>query len=179
MGTSASGAHEETSAALLRFNLGGVAPSSVASAILQLRVVAAGGNPRNAMTVLGLKAGAWDEGTVTWASAPNLAPLSSGANISSIGQNFLDWASPAEPDIAGHLSTAPGEFNSTLRVDVTDYIRSGAGSSFLLARLFRQNPSGSGTGAIAGDSLAGSRVVFGSREAADAGAQPSLMLLVQ
>ena len=179
MGTSATSVHEETSAALLRFNLGSIAPSSVASAILQLRVVAAGGNPHNVMTVLGLKAGAWDEGTVTWASTPNLAALSSGSNISSIGQNFLDWDSPAEPDIAGHLSTMPGEFNSTLRLDVTDYIRSGSGSSFLLARLFRQNPSGSGTGSIAGDSLAGSRVVFGSKEAADASAHPSLMLLVQ
>ena len=175
VGTSPTSNHANTAIALFQFQL----PASVAgltTALLQLTLASV---PASSMVniVLSPNCGpsqTWFEGSVTWSSASFivLSNFSSGLStaITSVSQNFVKM-DPAEVTITGHLSAGvTGDAAGTLKsVDVTPFVASCAGSSyvtFAVVRRMRNSAyTGNTWGAIPADSLSNGAVAsFCSKE---------------
>jgi hypothetical protein len=107
----------------LRFPLGGLPAGEVRRAVVRVR----GRNVTDAASfichVYGINADTWNESTVTWNNAPNLA--ASEARVEEVGTTAFP---------VGHLSVAGTASDG--RVDVTEFVRAQAdgAASFVLAR---------------------------------------------
>ena len=102
----------------MKFDLGAIDAGAIDQAVLRVTGEDAL-SPNGVIThVYGIVDDAWDEDTITWNTAPNLAP--SVGVVDGIEDNFVtDIGASAE--IVGHL-TSSGE-ESILQLDVTDFVR--------------------------------------------------------
>ncbi len=146
-------------------------PSTTQKTLLSLTVDSVSGSASNTVMICGVinaSSVTWDATSASWNAMSNfsqsglqiLLPLASGTPITQITQNFVNWWSPRNVVIVGHLTGTYGQTNQQRQIDVTDYVNevvSGGGSgggqttlTFFMFRPFR-HPSymtgmGSGPG---------------------------------
>ena len=124
------------SVSFVKFDTSAIGGSLVERAVLQLSGENLGSDSHAIAHVYGLTNDDWDESTITWATAPNLA--SSEGVADSISDNFILGINDSA-EFVGHL-TADQNFQ-LLSVDVTDFLREHADQqvTFLIAREVRFN----------------------------------------
>jgi len=180
-----------TSAALLKFSVGGVDGSRVQLATLRLHVQSSGAVDSTVHVMHVGNSARWNQGTVSWKSAPYLKPLGDGTLVYRIHQNPVDWVDTLpRPRVAGHISVAAAtnttSADAAKTIDVTDSVRAWLSPpvtaydraaaeaappqnhsefALLLARLVRRNPTGQGDGATQPDPVGSNFVSFFSGEA--------------
>ncbi len=157
---------DQRSAALLRFDLGGVKAADVDLAVLELTGVYTGGNTSATAHVYGLAGDAWQESAVTWSKTPNLKATAGSAT--EIQHNFVAGVGTTA-EILGHLTV--DKKGGTRPVVVTDFVRAQADgeATFMLARVVR----------FPGDVDDKGGLVFTSRETKTAGPPPALRLYLR
>ncbi len=129
------------SAVFVKFQLPPVNRTNIQLAVLTLNASSANGAATVQANVYGIADNAWSRDAITWSSAPNLAQgVAPGVNCTN---NYVvgvgDWINSStaanSAQLVGQLVAGPTQATKT--IDVTDFIRSAAGSnvSFLMARL--------------------------------------------
>ena len=118
----------------IKFNLGDTATAGVDQAVLRVFGENEGTDPTVIAHVYGVASDGWNESTITWTNAPNLA--SGVGAVNDIAHNFIE-------DVGG-TATVLGHFTGTqtareLMLDVTSFVKDHADSqvTFLIAREVR------------------------------------------
>lgn len=120
---------------LIKFNTGSLINSEVEQAILQVYGENQGSDSQVITHVYGLTNDNWNESTINWNNAPNLAD-SLGTALDDISENFIeDIGNSAH--IVGHLTGIAA--SRGLALDVTDFVRDHPDQqiTFLIAREVR------------------------------------------
>ena len=140
IGTTTTSTQNQTSVALVKFDLTGIDTSKLISAVLSFTQAAPlNSSSAQILSVLGINS-TWAEATATWDSAVaslGLSTLPDGSVVNSINTNFVNWNASAGSTpvaIVGHL-TAGASVNISL--DVVDYLLAGNDASFMLLRQYR------------------------------------------
>jgi hypothetical protein len=103
----------------IKFNTGALACAAVEQAVLQLWGQNDGSASQVIAHVYGLANDDWNESTITWNTAPNLAATTSTA-LDDISQNFVTGQG-ATAQIVGEVTGVAGA--RQLSIDVTDFVR--------------------------------------------------------
>lgn len=174
VGTSNTAAHETTSGSYIQF---ATPTGSSLRSILSLTVQAINGpalSTNMTVMVLGLRntPAGWTSAALTWnmladnstSTANILFPLASGNQLVNVSQNFLNWASSTDIQIAGHLTVTAASVNQQVMVDVSDYVNSvvstaGTTLNFFIYRPFRHPSYATAYGAIPADDLSGGTII--------------------
>lgn len=121
-------------ATFIQFDLGDVDVSDVNQAVLRVHGENLGSAAQVIAHVYGIVDDDWDESTIIWANAPNLA--ASVSNVSDIADNFIEEIGETATFV-GHLTGRKPA--SDMMLDVTDFLREHPDQkvSFLVAREVR------------------------------------------
>jgi hypothetical protein len=119
----------------IKFNTGSLANAAVEQAVLQLWGQNDGTASQVIAHVYGLTNDNWNESTITWNTAPNLAATTSTA-LSDISQNFVTGEGTTA-QIVGEVTGVAGA--RELSIDVTDFVRNHHDQqiTFMIAREVR------------------------------------------
>lgn len=119
----------------VKFNTGSLANAAVEQAVLQLWGQNDGTASQVIAHVYGLTNDNWNESSITWSTAPNLAATTSTA-LSDISQNFITGEGTTA-HIVGEVTGIAGA--RQLSIDVTDFVRNHPDQqiTFLIAREVR------------------------------------------
>lgn len=125
------------------------------------------GNKSTSMLVLGVKNPSFSltPASASWSSLSSLlSPLSSGASIVNISQNFINWSSSANLSVVGHIVASNQTNNQFESIDVTDYANQAASLGakelhFLIYRPFRHPSYRTSVGPIPADDLSSGSIV--------------------
>ncbi len=175
VGTSNTAAHESTSAAYIQFATpSGSSLRSILSLTVQ-GVIGQASTTNMTVLILGLRntSANWASASLTWntlavdSTGNNqniLFPLSSGTQLVNASQNFLNWASSTDIQIAGHITVIPSSVNQQVMADVSDYVNSvvstgGSTLNFLIYRPFRHPSYATAYGSIPADDLSGGSLI--------------------
>jgi hypothetical protein len=129
---------EARNVTFIKFDLGGLDSAHVDQAVLRVFGEDDGSDPLQHVIahVYGIVGDAWDESTITWDNAPNLA-ASTGA-VDSIDDNFVEGIETTA-SVLGHFTGTPTAREMLL--DVTSFVRDHADQqlTFMVAREVRFN----------------------------------------
>lgn len=119
----------------VKFNTGTIPASSIEQAILQVHGENAGSASQVIAHVYGLTNDAWNESTINWNNAPNLAD-SNGTALDDISENFIEGIG-ASANFVGHFTGLATERD--MAIDVTSFLRDHPDQevTFLIAREVR------------------------------------------
>ncbi len=119
----------------IKFNTGSLANSEVQQAVLQLWGQNDGSASQVIAHVYGLTSDNWNESSITWNTAPNLAATTSTA-LSTISQNFITGEGTTAHIVGELTGVATGR---QMSVDVSDFIREHPDQqiTFMIAREVR------------------------------------------
>jgi hypothetical protein len=166
-GTSNTAAHEQTSVALLKFNITNFETVSQKT-LLKVNIEQIVGNSSVTVMILGIvnptmtlnaAYASWNSLTNMSASGLNiLNVLTSGKPLANITDNFINWNSQSNITIVGHLTGTVGVVNQQRMVDVTDYVNNvikagGTTLTFFMYRPFRHPNYLTGNGNVTFDNL--------------------------
>ena len=164
-GTSNTASHEQTSVAVLKFNLTNFENTNQKT-LLSINIASILGNSSVTVIILGVLSPSVSltSASASWNffSSGNLNVLNalpSGTPLTNITQNFINWNSNANVSIVGHLTGTVGTANQQRMVDVTDYVNSvinagGTSVTFFMYRPFRHPNYLTGNGNVTVDNLA-------------------------
>jgi hypothetical protein len=168
-GTSNTTNHENTSVSLIRFSLNSSVNFNAKLTILKLNIQAINILSDVKLTILGVSNFTWNESEITWnklaASGPSiLRKLDSGQVIDSVSKNFIDWTSPSDLTIAGHVNASPDNQIQERMIDVSDHVAKMVGRNltnvtFLIYRPFRHPAYTTGYGSLRADDLSNGSLV--------------------
>ena len=102
----------------MKFDLGSVSTASIDQAILQVTAEDTLSSNGVVTHVYGIMDDSWDESTMTWFSAPNLA--NSFGTVDGIEDNFIEDVGTTA-HFLGHLTSSATE--EILRLDISDFLR--------------------------------------------------------
>jgi hypothetical protein len=119
----------------IKFNTGSISASTIDQAILQVHGQNAGSASQVLAHVYGLTNDAWNESTINWNNAPNLAD-SNGTALDDISENFIEGVG-ASAFFVGHFTGVASERD--MAIDVTGFLREHPDQevTFLVAREVR------------------------------------------
>jgi hypothetical protein len=119
----------------VKFNTGAIPASSIEQAVLQVHGLNAGSESQVLAHVYGLTNDAWDESTITWNNAPNLAD-SNGTALDDISENFIEGIGTSA-SFVGHFTGVA--MDRDMAIDVTSFLRDHPDQevTFLIAREVR------------------------------------------
>ncbi len=119
----------------IKFNTTGITQSSIEQAILQVQGKNAGSASQVIAHVYGLTSDAWNESTINWNNAPNLADTTTTA-LDDISENFIEGIG-FSAFFMGHFTGTSTERN--LAIDVTKFLQDHPDQevTFLVAREVR------------------------------------------
>jgi hypothetical protein len=119
----------------VKFNTGAIPASSIEQAILQVHGLNAGSESQVLAHVYGLTNDAWDESTITWNNAPNLAD-SNGTALDDISENFIEGIGTSARFVGHFTGVATGR---DMAIDVSGFLRDHPDQevTFLIAREVR------------------------------------------
>jgi hypothetical protein len=119
----------------IKFDMGSIPASAINQAILQVRGQNTGSAPTVLAHVYGLTNDAWNESTINWNIAPNLAD-SNGTALDDISENFIQGVG-SSAFFFGHFTGVAGERD--MAIDVTSFLREHPDQevTFLIAREVR------------------------------------------
>jgi hypothetical protein len=175
--TSNTSLHENTSVSLVKIPVMCYVPVNQKS-VLKVNIQEVIGDSDVICLVLGLSNPnvTLDESNASWDSLSSvgkglniLMPLSSGTVIDSISKNFINWASPSNIEIVGHITAKYGIRNETRMIDVSEYVsnvirNNGKYMTFFLYRPYRHPAYKTESGSTHADDLSnGSLIRFSSK----------------
>ena len=129
---------EARNVTFIKFDLGALDAAHIDQAVLRVSGEDAGTDPLEHVIahVYGIAGDAWDESTINWDNAPNLA--ASTGTVDSIDDNFIEGVG-ATASVLGHFTGTPTAREMLL--DVTSFVRDHADQqlTFMIAREVRFN----------------------------------------
>jgi hypothetical protein len=138
VGTSVTAVHDTTCAALVQFDMTGVDPNIIDSALLEL-TVASVASSTSLLQVIGItRAMVWNQAGVTWNSAGAVLSVPVGV----INAVYLNYGRVDNGNaFAGHISVRPGDLGAVKRVDVTNFVIQNSDGllGFAIVRRMRNN----------------------------------------
>ena len=122
VGTSINATHDTTRVAFIQFDVTGVDPTTINSAILELTVASVASTVSLLTVVAVTDALKWSEGSLTWATAGAAGVLNATMSgpVNCVGANFVTL--DLNNQVAGHISVRPTDLGVVKRLDVTDIL---------------------------------------------------------